>query len=82
MGPRTKVAQSGPAPRRSSQGSSPLAPIHERPPEELKMIRLTHYPTWSPFVQRYRAVQGQGGSKDYCDAAESSVSPQDKKIDL
>ena len=35
------------------------------------------------FVQRYRAVQGQYGSKDYCDAydAESSVSPQDKKID-
>ena len=33
------------------------------------------------FVQRYRAVQGQGGPKVCCDVAESSVSPQDKKID-
>ena len=33
------------------------------------------------FVQRYRAVQEQGSSKDYCDVAQSSVSPQDKKID-
>ena len=29
------------------------------------------------FVQRYRAIQGQGSSKDYCDVAESSK----KKID-
>ena len=33
------------------------------------------------FVQQYRAVQGQGSSKNYCDVAESSVSPGHKKID-
>ena len=55
-------------------------------PRNLKMRMLENDPTLTlanmiAFVQRYRAVQGQGSSKDYCDVAESSVSPQDKKID-
>ena len=55
-------------------------------PRNLKIRMLENYPTPTlanmvVFVQRYRAVQGQGGSKDYYDVAESSVSPQGKKID-
>ena len=55
-------------------------------PRNLKIRMLENDPTLTlanmiAFVQRYRAVQGQGSSKDYCDVAESSVSPQDKKID-
>ena len=55
-------------------------------PRNLKIRMLENYPTPTlanmvAFVQRYRAVQGQGCSKDYYDVAESSVSPQDKKID-
>ena len=54
-------------------------------PRNLKIRMLENDPTPTlanmvAFVQRYRAVQGQGGSKDYYDVAESSVSPQDKKI--
>ena len=55
-------------------------------PRNLKIRMLENDPTPTlanmiAFVQRYRVVQRQGSSKDYCDVAESSVSPQDKKID-
>ena len=54
-------------------------------PRNLKTRMLENDPTPTlanmvTFVQRYLAVQGQGGSKDYY-VAESLVSPQDKKID-
>ena len=51
---------------------------------KIRMLENDPAPTLAnmiAFVQRYRAVQGQGSSKNYCDVAESSVSPQDKKID-
>ena len=86
MGPRTKVAQSGPAPRRSSQGSSPLAPIHERPPEEPKDKNARKLSD-SDISQHGRlCTTVSRGSRtrllqNYYDVAESSVSPQDKKID-
>ena len=55
-------------------------------PKNLKIKMLENDPTPTltdmvTFVQRYYAVQGHGGSKDCCDVAESSVSPQDKKFD-
>ena len=55
-------------------------------PRNLKIRMLENDPTPTlanmiAFVQWYRAVQEQGGSKDYCDVAESSVSPPDEKID-
>ena len=55
-------------------------------PRNLKIRMLENDPTPTlanmvAFVQWYRTVRGQGCSKDYCDVAESSVSPQDKKID-
>ncbi len=49
---------------------------------KIKLLESDPTPTLAnmiAFVQRYRAIQGQVGSKDYCDVAEASVSPQDKK---
>ena len=51
---------------------------------KVKMLENDPTPTLTDmvtFVQWYYAVQGQGGPKDCCDVAESSVSPQDKTFD-
>ena len=51
---------------------------------KIKLLESDPTPTLAnmiAFVQRYRAVQGQVGSKDYCEVAQTSVSPEDKKFD-
>ena len=51
---------------------------------KIKLLGSNPTPTLAnmiTFVQRYRAIQGKAGPKDYCDVAETSTTPQDKKFD-